>query len=429
VLAEDEILKYRMDISDVEATAQRLNELLEQIRAKREQGEDTSELERQVTKELDAVGKVTSKEKEAAGATEELVKQKERLGSTVRMLGGRFSGFLGDLGGVIELLIQGGKHAIAFAAGLAGITVAIAAVQRLKRALEEATKAQEDLNQKTLEYKATAIQQGTSLADQLLAMGASERFDDAARMATSLVKQWGLSPAAAEQAAGMATVLGLSGTEAGMLAVAQIQGAPVGTMKQAGAYIGEMTPETATYLLGQLEAYARTPAAELRRRIGQLPGAVGLGARFRDPEMLYQALKEQGALPEGIGSYADFRRHFEAAQHLVAQSEAEYLKEAVRLGRPVEYKGFGGGLGKPSHELAEAQRLLSLLEETPSGAAPADTRWSPEAGGGVPQILIQHNERIGTQFNTKDRRRLIGHPTHGAVTVGGSNFGRTNHGM
>ncbi|GAG44833.1 unnamed protein product, partial [marine sediment metagenome] len=74
---EEEILTYTLDVSDVEAKAGRLQELLEQIKAKRAAREDTSELEAQAGKEIDALGKLADKEQETAGATGDLVKQKD----------------------------------------------------------------------------------------------------------------------------------------------------------------------------------------------------------------------------------------------------------------------------------------------------------------------------------------------------------------
>jgi len=155
---DEEILKYTLDVSDVEAKAARLQELLEQIKAKRAAKEDTSELEAQASKEIDGLSKLADKEKEAAGATEELVEQKDRLGAVTRVLGTRFSGMVGDLGGVIELLMEGGKAAIAFGGGLAALTVGIIVIQKVRDALREAREEQEKWNQAVLEGKQAAIE-------------------------------------------------------------------------------------------------------------------------------------------------------------------------------------------------------------------------------------------------------------------------------
>jgi hypothetical protein len=410
---EEESFKYKLDISDAKAKAEELKQLLEEIKAKKAAGQDTSELEAQYAKEIDGLSKVSEKEKQAAGTTEELVKQKDRLGAVTRVLGARFSGLIGDLGGVIELLIQGGKSALMFGAALAGITGAVAVVRKLKEELKAAAQAQEELNQKVLEHKAAAIQQGRGLADQLLAFGAAERFDQAAGMATALTKQYGLAPAAAERAAALGTIAGLSPKQAGMLSVAIAQGVPIATPQQAAAWARDLPAEAAGFYRQQLEAYARAPAPALVRRVAQMPGAQGIGARFTTPEMLYEALRQQGALPEGVTSMADFRRHFEEAEKLVGQSMFEYIKEALRTGKPVGFTGgIGGHLAKPPGELAEAQRLLTLLEQSPSGRAPADISWAAQARGGAPATVIQYNvrfeERIGTKIgNSGDKRRRV----------------------
>ena len=431
---EEEILKYTLDVSDVEAKGQRLQELLDQIKAKRAAKEDTSELEAQVGKEIDGLSKVVGKEKEAAGATQELVQQKERLGATMRVLGSSSSALVGDLGGVVELMMQGGKQAIMFAGGLAGITLGVAAVRRLKEEWEAAAKAVDDYNQANLERKVAAIESGAGLGEQLRGFGAIGRFDEAARMATSLTRQWGFAPEQAQGAAVLGTVGGLSVEQAGILSMAMAEGAQVSTPEQAAALFKDMPPDAMARWRADLDKLAGTPVYESRKRLAHVPGAVGVGARLTTVEVLFQAMRDLDVLPAGVTTLADLQRHIEEARKTVEEvPPREYMLEAFKKGKPLGCTGgLLGHLTKSPRELAEARRLLSLLEQTPSGGMPADIEYTPEAEGGrsPTQIFIQQYNRTtaGTINNMADRKTRSFDPSWGVTPGDGSSI-RTNHGM
>ena len=121
-MAEDrEIYRVELDVADVEAKAQRVVKLLGDIQQKRSRGEDTRELEKSLEGEVSGLSQLITREGDATRSTEDLVKHKEKLGAVVRILGGQFSGMLGDLGSIIQLFQSGGKAAAAMAVSLAAM--------------------------------------------------------------------------------------------------------------------------------------------------------------------------------------------------------------------------------------------------------------------------------------------------------------------
>ena len=95
-----EVLRYEAEISDAEQKIGKLGEVEEA-----------------------ALGKGKKKSEEAASATEDLTKQKEKLGAAVRMTGAQFGGAVGDIGNLVELMQTGSKAAIGFGAALAGLLI------------------------------------------------------------------------------------------------------------------------------------------------------------------------------------------------------------------------------------------------------------------------------------------------------------------
>lgn len=139
-MAETEVFKLDLDTTALEQKAARVDQLVAQIKQGKGRGEDVSELERSLNKELDGLAQLGRAEKKAAGSTEDLFKQKEKLGAVVRTLGGSFSGLVGDLGGVVELLLQAGPAGAAAAAVFGGFTAVVGVFrsmnEELKRAIE-----------------------------------------------------------------------------------------------------------------------------------------------------------------------------------------------------------------------------------------------------------------------------------------------------
>ncbi len=135
---ETEVFRAELDVTDVEKKAERVQQLFTQIKQGKGRGEDVTALEKQLHVELDGLTKLGRQEKKTADATGDLIKQKEKLGAVVRSLGGNFSGLIGDLGGVVELLLQSGPAGAAAAAGMAGIAVVVGLYRSFNEELERA---------------------------------------------------------------------------------------------------------------------------------------------------------------------------------------------------------------------------------------------------------------------------------------------------
>lgn len=144
VSSSPEILPYRLDITDVEAKAARMQDLLGKIASGRATGQDTSELEKQLLREMEAMSKSTGKTKEADSAIKQLVSQKEKLSSVVSLLGGQFGGIIGQLGNIVELFFVFGKAAVLPATAIASVTAMAVGYNQLadsiKRVIEERDK-------------------------------------------------------------------------------------------------------------------------------------------------------------------------------------------------------------------------------------------------------------------------------------------------
>lgn len=138
---QPEVMRYELDITDVQAKAARIQDLLGKIASGRARGVATDELERQLENEFNALAKSTGKTKEAQSSIEQLIKQKEKLGSVIAILGGQFGGFVGQLGNVAELFINLGRAAVLPAAVIAGVTLL---AKLWHDASEEARKAREE---------------------------------------------------------------------------------------------------------------------------------------------------------------------------------------------------------------------------------------------------------------------------------------------
>ncbi len=166
---ETEVFKLDLDTTALEAKAARVQQLFAEIKQGKDRGEDVSKLEKQLHAELDGLMKVGKQEKKTADATGDLIKQKEKLGAVVRSLGGNFSGLIGDIGGVVELLLQSGPAGAAAAAGMAGIAAVVGLYRSFNEELERAielTKKLEAAQDEFTQQQVEPIEQITAALQQ-----------------------------------------------------------------------------------------------------------------------------------------------------------------------------------------------------------------------------------------------------------------------
>jgi hypothetical protein len=441
--AEEEILKYRLDVSDVEAKAQRLNELLEQIKAKQTTGGDTSELEAQFGREFEGLGRLISKQKEGAGSAEELIKQKEKLAAVTRVLGGNFSGMVGDLGGIIELMLSATPAAAGMAAALAGITFAVKAIKEYRAEVEALEAKLKEMEQARREAGGELGGPFERIQRDLAAAG---RLDTGtARQGLDIAIGYGKMGLPMDIAAGLAVptlLAGATGEQRTALAAAGIAGRQFAGAADVTAFLRALPAEGAREAGAQMEALLDTPlgrearfeAAFFARQLETDPTIQGMVAGSQD-YLLFTMARRLGLKPPGVERIDEWRQFRQDLRDKLLGKKDALVYGAHR------YSQMGARDLAKWRLLGQLAEGIAALEEmgifdttgAEQSSAPSDSadqiRSAHAPGYNERTIQIFNDTRIGTQFNTRDRRRTIGHPTHGAVTVGGSNFGRTNHGM
>jgi hypothetical protein len=398
---EEEILKFTIDKSDADAKLADLEQRLENLKAKQAAGQDTSELEAQFAKEADGLERIAKREKEGAGATEDLVKQKEKLTAVISSLGGQFSGLAGNLGSVIELMLKGSHTAIGLGAALAAITLAISLYQKLKDSIKESVEEQQRLNEAVAEGNREAAERGATLAEQLLSRGGITRFEDASRMADALSKGYGFRPEQAQAAAALGTMAGVSVEDAAVLAVARIQGVQLATPEDAQRFLAQARPEVLDWYREQAEAFRTTEAAQAERLRAAV--AAPTGGRRPAEEVLFDVLKGRGELPADVENVDQLRTYLQRARRIV-QLETERSEQGMITGIYYE-EGVPGTWKLRPEEIREARRLTWLLEQSAGGTGRLDRSWTPQAGGGAPLLVVQHNERIGTIIGNNGNKK------------------------
>ncbi|MCC6360402.1 MAG: hypothetical protein IT450_16810 [Phycisphaerales bacterium] len=181
-----EMMPYKLDITDVEAKAARMQDLLGKIASGRAAKQDTSELEKQLLGEMEAMSKSTGKTKEADSAIQTLVKQKEKLGSVVGLLGGQFGGLIGQLGNVIELFVVFGTVAAVPAALIAGVTALVGLYNSQAAAMKEAADEAERLLEAQKKLSEAGRSEEDTIRPQLEAAGVYGKTTETLKRAVAL---------------------------------------------------------------------------------------------------------------------------------------------------------------------------------------------------------------------------------------------------
>ena len=292
-----DVYEVDLDIAAVEKKAARLAQLVEDLKAKRASGQDASKLEEAVNKELDGIGKLAKAEKEQAGATEELVQQKDKLAGTIGILSGQMGGFIGQLGTVGELMLSGSRAAVAFGGGLAAITGIVAAVQALAASWREVKEEAEAADKAARQYRAGVRDANAPIAEQLQALGilSDTNLQQAGRRRAS-IEQAGFTRSAAQTAAVLGQAEGLSGAEqllAAQLGVSGVSFDP-GKVRETIDEIRRQSPQLLSQAQAQVEALRNTDIGRLRAaRSERDPGASGFTAFDRAREVVGEEAFEQ----------------------------------------------------------------------------------------------------------------------------------------
>ncbi len=376
-----EVYSVELDVSDFVRKAEVIEKKLAEIEQARKEGRDTSELEQTLAKELDGLGKLVDKDDEASHATKELLSQKEKLGAVVRSLGGQFSGMIGDLGGVVELLISGSKAAMMFAGALAGITALTALVGKLKQEWQEVVDKQREAIEAWRQMRQAALEPQQQMADTLARFGAltAETERAAVTLAGRIVKSTGVEPQAAIAVAPLALLAGV-GTEDAALAAQLVA-------------VGESidTPEALKRALSRLKAQPQRLEA-LQRQLAALPETATGKTRIRwakdhlrpvmptTEELAYEAARARGIIPTDM-SFAEFKERADKVRALHEALEYAQREEAFIIPRSVLGPAAPGFAQPADYQYARrlfeelrGSELLPLLE---NAGRPASAPQAP----------------------------------------------------
>jgi len=356
-----EILPYKLDITDVEAKAARMVDLMQKIAAGRAAKTDTSEFERQLESEMVLLNRSKGKTEESANAVQTLVKSKEKLGSVVGLLGGQFGGMIGQLGNVIELFIALGAAAAVPAAVIAGITLVVGLLNQqaeaARKAAEEVKKLDDAEKQRRDAGKAAALAFNQK-AEAAGIFGYGAAGED---RAVQLMKD-GVSRDLAEFQS-IAEQLGLSEQDAAAAARGKLVGGDAG--------------------LGRDQNLNRRKLAALIR-LGNQQQAI-------DAMSGHVASTGEAAAQEAAGlqtrdvsttNYAGELNRFIAERNLPADV-AQGLRDTIRTGKPTDYSN----LDAQSYFIA--QRIDRLAEEFRSNGLQRSEQPPPQQIFYVNQNFIQ----------------------------------------
>jgi hypothetical protein len=404
-----EVLRYELDISDVEAKAKRVQELTEQIARGRTGGKDTAELEHALSAELDGMGRLARQTGQSASETTKLVRQKQRLAQVVSLLGGRFGGLVRQLGSMVEMLVAGGRAAVGFGAALAGLTVAVGAINSIQAALRQLREEQEQLNQSIADFRQKQAEALSSMSTALSTLGLESPTGEqaAGRVAYGLQRHFGYQPDVAMQVAPLAVAGGLSVEDAAALYQLQQMGYAPRTGADVEKLFQTAPPET---------------LAEARRRAGDVVQTVGgYGAsmearppvRLRPDELAVQALKDQG-VDITIDEYRS-----RVARGREVQARMRQLDEllAQTAGKPPEFgspESFGHEDPREWERRNLSRELKNLIYYTNTADRYEAGYPSPPPPGTAPHRDTEevlrgrathvHTYNVGTLFNVGDRR-------------------------
>ena len=380
-----EIMTYKLDLTDVEVKARRLQQIAEEIKAKRGRGEDTSVLEEGLKKEIDGFGRLIPAKQKDKSATDDVIRSKEKLAQTVALLGGSFGGLIGNLGGVVELLTAGGTASLSLGVALAGLTTGIAYLSRLREEAERAADAQERFNKAVSESQLAKLGEEGQIGAHLARWGAATpaNVSAASQLAQDLQRDYGMESGQRAKIAAAVTAGGgfLDAEGAAALGVLDSAGASIDSPAAARhAWWTALGKRNFGALMDTAKAYAQTSGALKIRAEAMTPGA--RGRSDMTPEaMAFEMLRSQGRVPEGmtLNEYLAWSRpDFE--------SEIARLSDLVAQVAPVE--GFEPG-GRPMtaaevRQAAEARyerdRLMAIRSKYGPGS-PALSKYAVQLRG------------------------------------------------
>lgn len=446
---EKEVLRYELDVTDVEAKAARLQQLLADLKAKSASGEDTSELERQISVELDELGRLAQAKKKDSSATEDLIRQKEKLGNVVAVAGGQFGGMISAIGGAVEAITRFGKAGAVVAIVIGAFTAVAKAVEHSKNKVMEATKALVDYNRKVDELQGKKLGTAGALGEELAKYGLAtpQNVNAAQRLNDELRRQYGM-----DDTATVAMAIAAGGKSVEDVAVLAMmrrreEGGPASSGEARKAL--EKARETGTYAdtLSQAQRFAATPGAVEARAMAMGPGQRGTAGRPAQ-DIAWGQLQAAGLVSEevsriefddarvraerarskGVGWWGWLRRTGHERENLERWKQFEpYAAAYDNLVKQIDAVQRGGGKAGATlaPELPVGPDTVGEFLEGLSGQRSSAGRNArgpilmptPEAPLGLttggasiepaPVVSNHYTTNIGTQHNVADRRNSM----------------------
>lgn len=435
-----EILRYELDLADVEAKAQRLRLLTEQMREATSKGQDTGELQKQMQGELDGLASMGIEQKKAATSTEELIRQKEKLTSVVSLLGGSFGGAVGQIGNMIQMLMAANPATLGLAAGLAGLTLGVQVYHSLAEEAEKAAAAQRAYNDAVAAGQNLRAKDAAGVAEQLAGWGVrtNENILASMELGQNLQSRWGVPQARAAQAGALAAAAGLGEEDAARLAVLLSHGAKIDSPTQAREAL-RLAEEAgkSDLLLSVAQQNASDIAGQHVRIQAMAPGQPAQAGMSAEREA-YEALKAQpgGLAASGIPAdltFDEFRQVQAGDWKAVARAmfpgnlklTRSQLEQVMRVAGPAQnaiisyidqvgrvQMGAGSAAGPAFNQASEFVDELDLAR-VGMGLAPQGVgQPGRQVGTFVEQVI-----NIGTKIELDTNRKIR---TPGMPRMGGS---------
>ena len=404
---EKEILRFELDASGAMTEAAKLEESLRRLKDASTGGGGAGPAAVGDAVALDAAAKST----EGVGsATEQLIAKKRQLSQVVNLVGGSFGAEVSQVGSLVSLLMTATPVIGQVAIGLAALSVGIKVFTGIKKAAEEAAKAQRDYNEALREAKGGQLTTEAGLAKGLEAFGARspENIASSWKLMRETMVGFGKPQDQAAEAAGIAVGAGFGTPEdAAVLGQMKIEGVPLGNMADTQRFM-KIARENGDY--ERLLAKARPQPGDTTAAANIAAGMIlPVVAPVRSPvELAYEALKPQ--LPKGM-EFATFKTAFDDID-----TERSHLAQAKEE-RAALAAGTSAQAGPRAEELDQrisaiqdrlakggvAEKWVETTERVTEGRQAVNQEAVPAQAG----ITIHSETYIATQHNTGDRRSKL----------------------
>lgn len=383
---EKEILRYQLDISDVEAKAARIQQLVADIARTQAGGGNTAELEATLGREVVGLANFARESNRAGGAAGELIRNKQKLAAVVAMTGGEFGGLVSRLGTVVTLLLSMGPAVAGVAAGLAGLSIAQGVWRGIAEEAERARKAAEDYRTALDRINAERGQAVGGMTDILASAGlATGPTVRAAQQMARELEGMGFDPQRAAQIAAKGIVGGArTARESATGYYAQLGGWDVGQPGALRAFLERGPVEAVMAAEAQVDAAAgieagRVPPAlrvqEMLARRGEAISTTEIEQRAaRARELAARRRRAQEAMA-AIEAGRETEEHRRAAVELdIAEGTGQLLS---LLGPTERARMWQRAAERWAREQATVQPYATMLESAEQAYAQAGAAALP----------------------------------------------------